>query len=510
MKASEMMDLVVDLEHRYAVDRWTIDDLHVWPLLRMQISFDLFYAYHTAAMARRTQVAPAFSRGLQLMKQMLKFGRSFLADFEKNAWPNKRVDVVLFSDGVSYVPLDGVWHERFCDPLSSLLRERGRTSILISPFHEYYVPRRSASIFIQPCLDLIKVRNHLCLRQGVTSRALASEYDAFCTYLNGKRFQITVPDLRWLHKYAAIVRGISKLYQSILRRTSPRAVFIVGYYSIEGMAATFACRKLGIASVDIQHGRQGDLHPAYASWTKVPESGYGVLPTYFWCWSESEAKTIGRWTGRVERWHKAVVGGNVWLDQWRVGGHEFVYRYDRRIGAVLSKHPGCRHILAALQVDLADEKTLAPVLEAMRCSPSNWRWWVRLHPTMTRERDRIRRMLNAHGITDFELDVATDYPLYAVLRHVDVHVTHSSSTVIEAEQFGVPSVIFSEVGAEFFPEQIQSGCAVTAYAPPDIVRAIEAQLKRRDTVKAGALGRQTREAAALQEILARGRQLPEG
>ena len=37
----------------------------------------------------------------------------------------------------------------------------------------------------------------------------------------------------------------------------------------------------------------------------------------------------------------------------------------------------------------------------------------------------------------FEIDAATDLPLYALLRNVDVHVTECSSVVIEAEAFRV-------------------------------------------------------------------------
>lgn len=79
------------------------------------------------------------------------------------------------------------------------------------------------------------------------------------------------------------------------------------------------------------------------------------------------------------------------------------------------------------------------------------------------------------GNENFELDMATDAPLYALLRHSDVHVTHSSSTVIEAEVFGVPSVIFSAYGAEFFPEQIAAGWALVAEAD-HVVQAITQQL----------------------------------
>jgi hypothetical protein len=56
---------------------------------------------------------------------------------------------------------------------------------------------------------------------------------------------------------------------------------------------------------------------------------------------------------------------------------------------------------------------------------------------------------------------------------MDVHLTHSSSTVLEAEAFGLPSIIFSEHGAELYPEQVSSGSAVVACTALEILNAME-------------------------------------
>jgi hypothetical protein len=102
---------------------------------------------------------------------------------------------------------------------------------------------------------------------------------------------------------------------------------------------------------------------------------------------------------------------------------------------------------------------------------------------MLGERAAVRDLFARTGVADAELELATDLPLYALLRHLDLHLTHSSSTVVEAELFGVPSVVISEYGAEFFSDQIASGWALTALTDRAILAAVARQLEARDGLR---------------------------
>jgi hypothetical protein len=84
-------------------------------------------------------------------------------------------------------------------------------------------------------------------------------------------------------------------------------------------------------------------------------------------------------------------------------------------------------------------------------------FWIRLHPAMLETREAIRSSLS--GEAAMELDEPTDVPLQALLASTDVHLTHSSSTIIEASQFEVRSVVTSDYGAEIFGPMIAEGWA---------------------------------------------------
>jgi UDP-N-acetylglucosamine 2-epimerase len=141
-----------------------------------------------------------------------------------------------------------------------------------------------------------------------------------------------------------------------------------------------------------------------------------------------------------------------------------------------------RHILVTLQTGFTHKGVLADLLQAMRDSPDDWQWWVRLHPVDVDKRSYVRRLLEESKVRNFTLEPATDLPLYALLRQMDVHVTHSSSTVLEAETFSVPSVLVSQYGMERYPEQIRSGWAVSASSSTQILAAVQEQLERKSSL----------------------------
>jgi hypothetical protein len=78
-----------------------------------------------------------------------------------------------------------------------------------------------------------------------------------------------------------------------------------------------------------------------------------------------------------------------------------------------------------------------------------------------------------------------------------VHVTHSSSTVLEAAALGVPSVITSAFGAEQYPRQVREGMAITA-GIHELTEAVRKAARRRGSWP---VAPPARSAAAVEELL---------
>lgn len=473
MITSEIVQVINDLEARFPVDQWSIRDIRVWPLYRIGLYFGYVRAHQASppASGGAGRLAQVLFRAGALASGLLRYGRAELADGARRAAASRPVDALFLSDGISFANIDGAWYEKFCDPLMRRLQERGRSSLLLSLSHNYLTPRSSPSIFLQPRIDWMKIRTRF--HRGPAAEHLPG-IDDLAEHARQAGIASYLPSLAALRWQALHVRAIADLYRSILRAAGPRIGFVVSYYGTEGMAFNLACREHGIPSVDIQHGVAGELCPPYGRWMRVPAGGYGLLPSLFWCWTDADAEAIDRWSPGGRYGHTAVVGGNPWLQEWLSDDSEMVKRYDHEFSGA---YPGSgredeRRLLVTLQTGFSTGEHLGPLLEAMRRAPAGWSWMVRLHPCMQNESGRITALFKDAGIAGVELRHASSLPLFALLRHTDIHITHSSATVVEASSFGVPSVIISTYGTEFFRREIDAGWARPAYTADAVLAAI--------------------------------------
>lgn len=130
-------------------------------------------------------------------------------------------------------------------------------------------------------------------------------------------------------------------------------------------------------------------------------------------------------------------------------------------------------ILVTLSWDVSNEKSIGATLKVMNETQNRFEWLIRLHPSMLSEKQVVLNMLAAHNISRYELEVTSELPLYAVLSHSDLHITHSSSTVIEASYFGVKSIITSEYGWTALSEQVDHHYINKAITDNEIISCIE-------------------------------------
>lgn len=483
MKASEITILFNYLERNFPVEQWTMQGIRIWPCIRINLTFALF----RADLATGEKKSNKQSRWINILKSetksvtgFAKYIHAYMADYRKNSRPSQHADCVFLSDGVPSNLIDGYRFNVLIDPFIRHIKDRKLSFFSMTTQHTYLTPRNNPSMYIQSKLDFLRIKNAF-LRKGVDA---ANEnligFDNFIRYLKDSNLPLPAPDIRSLRGQISTIRVFADFYTKILKAVRPSLVFIVCYYSNDGFALTLACRELGIPSIDIQHGAQGEFHHAYGRWSNVPETGFELLPSLFWCWNESDADTIRQWSSKVSKYHKPIVGGNLWLAEWQ-GNNEFVLYYDNLINTIKESKPETVNILVTPLPD--DRHGFEIIMQAMRLSDPSWRWWIRLHPMQVDKKQAMEQLLDAHEIKGYELDSATDLPLYALLRHMDIHITQFSSVVIEAESFGVPSIITTKSGEELFPQQIKTGWAVAAYSFEDVINSIQLQLSRRSSLK---------------------------
>ena len=122
------------------------------------------------------------------------------------------------------------------------------------------------------------------------------------------------------------------------------------------------------------------------------------------------------------------------------------------------------------------EPLRAILLEAIRVTPPDVTWIIRMHPVMSAETiDRLANRVLAIRTENIEIQNDAQQPLPAALATVDLHITEYSSVVIEAAELGVPSLVLAEEAETLYEHYVRAGVARFAATAVDICAAIERQ-----------------------------------
>jgi hypothetical protein len=476
--SSDMIDVLRQLEAEDAITCMHVKGVPIWPLLRIRWFFSEWVHLYT-----KNESAAVSPDRLKKYWHKLKrwiarvVDRRLLVPIQMEG--HRSADIVFLSDGISFAKLENDWFERFCDPLIEQAEQIGLCSVMWSPVDVGQSPTRSRIWSAQASLSFGTLLAALLARIDKSSVSQFSQVDLLATKLKSIGYQATQFSRSKVLTDAYRVRILSRIFQRRLAIVKPRLAFIVSYYSLEGMSFVWACKNLGIPVVDLQHGVQGPLHPAYAGWrvNGIRETTLPLVPDCFWVWSAGEAGVIREWVGNT--FHRPYVGGNPWVNLWKECANplpDIIRLTDK--GKVIAKRASGRPIvLVTLQYGLDYAEQLMPLKTLIELAAKEYVFWVRLHPLMMERREEIRHFLDSQSV---ELDEVSDFPLPALLPYCNVHVTHSSSTVIEAGDYGILSLITSRFGVELFLEQLSAGTAVDASGgPAEVYRALgQAQQKQ--------------------------------
>lgn len=476
---SEIIDIINEVENEFPVDRWVINKVHIWPLIRMQIKDELF-RYHLDPERSKNDIKRLSfiaSQGINAFKDIRRYIYAYFSDYKNNTDINSSADIVFLTYTVHRTLLNRVWYDRYCEPYIDIFQRMSMRTLTLemSANKEYRLPRYKPSVFIQHRIYYLMGKN-LLFKRRVDARD--EELEGFSGFMNStilSKFAINVPDIRKLRYSVNVIVDLADYFKRIFMGKTFIA-FVAEYYNHIGFAFNLACREAGIPSVDIQHGTTGEYHNAYGRWNKVPEGGYELLPSVFWCWSAEEANAILGWNKAASDFHKPFIGGDLWLNLWKTDTNSMVRYYDEQIEQMKSRYNKPVFILYTFDKFYGFPEW---VLDGIKLSADSSCWWIRIHPTQWDERERVRDLLRSYKITNFELDSATEFPLPALLRHTDVHITATSSSVREAESFDVPSVITHNDGAYYHSKQIASGIAVQVFTTEDLLKGIEDHVRKK-------------------------------
>ena len=274
-------------------------------------------------------------------------------------------------------------------------------------------------------------------------------------------------ELDWYHFYQKIkkIMTYSHIFEQWLRKAKCKLVVTDCWYNLESMAAILAAYRLGIHSIDYQHGLQGAGHFAYQSWIKSPPNGYEVMPDRFWVWGHDDANNLRKNNPNIANKNKIMVGGNLWINNWT--SSTFFPNQRERINLLAKDYD--RVITVTLQKGIHLETIL---IETIKQCSNNWLWFIRVHRNDLDKISSTEKIYRSIENVSINIQDASTAPLYTLFHVTDTHLTGFSSCALEALSFGVPTVLIHPSGQAIYSKYINNGVMYYADRPKKIAGAI--------------------------------------
>jgi hypothetical protein len=444
------LTLVAEIERRFPVALWKSGDVEIWPLARMDLYLDMYWANVGGEQPKRRslplRLLSAASRPLANVWKSRRDLRHWVAR-------PKPAHAIFLGDGVSLDFIDGAWQDRYGEPIFSALERRGLSTFVMQSGGLVRLPWHRATF----AANLIA--RHGSLSRFVPPRPAelpGHEEVLGLLAVNG----VTAPSLtrKALERRAGVVSATASSFERVLRAVNPVLAFVVTYYAGLGAAFVLACRRRGILSIDLQHCPQDGAHKAY-EWAAVPENGYATLPAVFWSWTMRDAADIRRWTSSLSRpWHRSLYGGHTQFSSF-FNTSPAALRGNSRFQTVAKGAVFEREILVALQPVAGFRAEWNSLVAQIQAAPTVWRWWIRRHPASASYQDAEYMRLISLRAANVMVEESSSLPLPVLLQHMSVVVSRFSGAAVEGAFVGVPAIFLSEEARGQFSDLIDRGLA---------------------------------------------------
>jgi hypothetical protein len=439
------------IERNFPVSEWRGGDLTIWPLVRMYLYHDLYFAdAGILPPAERSLPLRIAGRVAMPLRNLWK-SRHDLANHVMRPRP---AHAIFLGDGFSLDCVDGKWRDRFGEPLIAALEARGHKTFLMQTGYlgrlPWYRPTFAANL-VESCGILKSLATRLPLDLPA--------HDGVLDFLT--RNAVDAPSLSRinLERQASLVVATAATFERVLRMVRPTLAFAVTYHARLGPAFLLACRRQGILSVALQRTPHESAPQAYR-WLALPTRGYATLPAVFWNWTEVETAHLDDWANRLAMpWHSSIRGGHTQLAPYFEDQDTTTPTWDARFASIGEGAPFEREILVALQPIHGHRAVWAALCAQIEASPESWRWWIRRHPASQPAQDAEFGRLLAMRRPNVNSADATTLPLPVLLRHMSAVLSLGSGTAVEASMFGVPAFFLIDAARHTFADLIARGAA---------------------------------------------------
>lgn len=442
--------IITDLESKWPVEGWTVNDVHIWPYVRIRIFIHFFmtggkkvvssiegnnYKYGSKVLFTKTKIP------FKLFKAMVNLNFFFKGLSHKK--------LVFFGSHIHRSKHNGVYFNRFFDSMVDF--HNLKDDVYMVEFQRVFDKNfnQKSIIPLDKILDQYKLLLKVSSRFKKSTPIVQLEgYDQFLSELDDlypemENLQISEKELiQWTNK----INKVKGFFKKMFRLVKPSKIIMASYYGFDDLsAAILAAHEQKIKVIDFQHGPQMGTNMAYNSWTKVPQDLFNIMPTEYWTWDVDSMKTINDWAKNT----KGIVAKAV--------GHPYLaYCLKDKV----SNNPQLKYILYSLQPEVR-EATLGDffppeILRLMQLSI--YPWILRLHPRTNYKEEQIVEFFDTRGVKEenYFFQNSLESPLPESLAQSVVHVTNWSGCLLEARMMGKPTIIIHDFGKYIYQDYIDN------------------------------------------------------
>jgi hypothetical protein len=465
---TQSLDLINEFEEAFEVDKWEINGVHIWPMVRLPLiySWERYLMYPDGEIDQKfrsinKKIADEASKFFNGLKMLIK---------NKNISNDFNPDVGIWAYDIDRIPILDRDYSVFSDAFADIEKYNGLKvlSVDLTLKHSYSRFYHGIDITLSHFFNRYIARFNSSIKDTELSFCLSAPKE-WCQ-LKGLPF-CELEKRKIVNNYS-LMDKLKEQYLLIINRFKLKATMKVCWYGVEGMSLAWASRERGIPCFDLQHGLAGASQSrAYCRWNKLPKDGYKIMPSGYWCWSEDDAKAIEKWSKGNTPEIQTIVGGNLWQRLWIEKKYPENF-YDAKL--LNAKLLGTDNI--KILFTLQDECIPKLLIELLNKSPTNWDWWIRCHPGFLDYIDTIDEQLKQYNNVDTKLNSCSPLPL--ILQHVDVHITAWSAVVLDANNFGINSIVYHPSAKLLFKDSIDLEDVYYIDNAADIIKIINTSFQK--------------------------------
>lgn len=433
MQEKEIVEFLQRVEGNYPVNKWMIQERHVWPLIKLIVCAEL---------SSNTEV-PNYEKNNKLKRILLEIKRR-KAIFLFNKIENKNYDVLLYHHNIDRMLEmdDGTKFNVNIDPFTLML-EKEHKLLNFEKFngsHNVETFRKSYNV------DGYYYRALLCTKaeRNIDEGSIFLEkYNDFLMECEERlRDKLKVKNI---YRLISFMNKYSGFYRKILKNNKIKLLIAGCGYGIDTATIFMACKDVGVKCMEVQHGLAGgNGHRWYSSWSKMPLDGkrYEMLPDIYWCWTEKDKNCIDSWGGGL---HTAYFGKRPIysvLDKVETLTEKYCFSVEKKLP----------NILLTLQPDVNYPDWLPKVIQE---TSNDYNWIVRKHPNIDNHQRRFIEKVT--GVPNVYIDGVAQMMLEKILMKVNLHITNHSAVTIEACNWGITTILLSREYEDVFKHQIDNG-----------------------------------------------------